>query len=121
MTATPQRRGVKIEERGHGAGPAEHEHGHSGELKADVDPDNTHGGPQHRAEQRQTGAVADDFHGKGLGGRAGDGQIGKDDLGQAGHLADVGVEDLSTDPPRTTDPLGQNNGGRDVFAREPCQ
>jgi len=88
MTATPQRRGLKIEERGHRPAP-EHEHGHTGELKADVDPDSIMAAHNNGPSSAQTDAVADDFTAKGLGRRAGDGQIRKDDLGQAGHLADV--------------------------------
>ena len=90
----------------------------AGELEAEVDTDNTHGGPQHRAEQRQTGAVADDLHGERFAGGAGDGQVRQDDLGQAGQLADVGVDDLGTDPSGSSGPAGEDNGAGDVFAAE---
>ena len=69
---------VEIEERGDRAeprrGPARPR---AGSSNAEVHPDRSRGGPQHRAEQGEPDGVAGDLDGEGLGRCAGDGEVGQ--------------------------------------------
>ncbi len=99
---------VKIDERGGNAQRPEHQDPEGGELDPGMHPDRSGGGAGHRAEQGEPDAIACDLDGEGLGRRAGDGQVGKDDVGEFRDLPDVDLEQVPTESPGPADPLGED-------------
>ena len=113
----PLGRLVQIDEGADQPGRAQDEHAEGGHLEAQVDADSSEGSPEHRAEQCQPGAVADDLEREGLDGSPGDGEVGQDDLGEAGDLLDVALDEVPDHPLGAGDPLSDDvEGGGRVLA-----
>ena len=122
VPTAPLGRLVQIDEGADQPGRAEDEHAEGGHLEAQVDAESPQGGPERRAEQCEPGAVADDLEREGLDGSPGDGEVGQDDLGQAGDLLDVALDEVPRQAPGTGDPLADDvEGGGRVLAAQPGQ
>ncbi len=122
VPTAPLGRLVQIDEGAHQPGGTEDEHAEGGDFEAEVDADGPESGPERRAEQRQSGAVADDLEREGLDGGPGDGEVGQDDVGQAGDLLHVALDKVPGEAPGTGDPLTDDvEGGGRVLPIQPVK